>query len=492
MEEAYTRVYPTLLSTVLAWAPSSSAGLDPGSDAGRVGIRHCLLDSGGERNTISIMKTRGTVSRDVLAGKLEEARERTRFLLGPVSDEDLVVQHDQIMSPLIWDYGHIGNYEELWLLQKAHDKSLSDRQLYDMYDASLHPREQRPSLNLLDRNDATFYLDAVRKAVLETLKDADLANDDPLLADGFVYNMILQHEAQHNETMLQTLQLMKGAGYKPEACIELPSGGATCEEEMVHVPAGEFVMGTDDHTQALDNERSAHVVDLPGFYIDATPVTNRAFLRFVEDGGYKRRELWGGKGWEYIEKEEITAPKHWYQPEPHSWWTERFGFDEPLSLSAPVVHVSWYEAEAYARWAGKRLPTEEEWEKAASWDPEKGTKRLYPWGDEEPARELTNLDQLAFRAAEVGAYPTGASAYGVLGMIGDVWEWTASDFYAYPGFESFPYREYSEVFFGPDYKVLRGGSWATRPVAIRNTFRNWDYPIRRQLFAGFRCVSDDY
>jgi iron(II)-dependent oxidoreductase len=433
------------------------------------------------------METRSAVSSDVLAGKLEEARERTRLLLGPVNDEDLATQHDQIMSPLIWDYGHIGNYEELWLLQKAHGKGLSDRQLYDMYDASLHPREERPSLNLLDRDDASLYLDAVRKAVLETLKDADLTGDDPLLADGFVYNMILQHEAQHNETMLQTLQLMKGDGYKPEARIELPSGGAT-GDEMVLVPGGEFVMGTDDRSQALDNERGAHVVDLPDFYIDATPFTNGAYVCFVQDGGYERRDLWDAKGWEYIKSEDITAPKYWYQPEPHSWWTECFGFDEPLNLSAPVVHVSWYEADAYARWAGKRLPTEEEWEKAASWDPEKGIKRLYPWGDEEPTRELTNLDQLAFSATEVGAYPKGASAYGVFGMIGDVWEWTASDFYAYPGFGSFPYREYSEIFFGPDYRVLRGGSWATRPAAIRNTFRNWDYPIRRQLFAGFRCA----
>ncbi|CAN5193908.1 hypothetical protein BH24ACT19_BH24ACT19_16810 [soil metagenome] len=314
------------------------------------------------------METRSAVSSDVLAGKLEEARERTRLLLGPVSNEDLATQHDQIMSPLIWDYGHIGNYEELWLLQKAHGKGLSDRQLYDMYDASLHPREERPSLNLLDRDDASLYLDAVRKAVLETLKDADLTGDDPLLADGFVYNMVLQHEAQHNETMLQTLQLMKGDGYKPEARIELPSGGAT-GDEMVLVPGGEFVMGTDDRSQALDNERNAHVVDLPDFYIDATSVTNEAFVRFVEDGGYERRDLWDAKGWEYIKSEDITAPKYWYQPEPHSWWTECFGFDEPLNLSAPVVHVSWYEADAYARWAGKRLPTEEEWEKAASWDP---------------------------------------------------------------------------------------------------------------------------
>ncbi|MCA1731236.1 MAG: SUMF1/EgtB/PvdO family nonheme iron enzyme, partial [Actinobacteria bacterium] len=362
--------------------------------------------------------------------------------------------------------------------------------LYDMYDASLHPREERPSLELLNREDADRYLDAVRKAVLQTLKDANFDGDDPLLKDGFVYNMILQHEAQHNETMLQTLQLKKGEGYKPEVQIELPKGEAL-KEEMVHVSGGEFVTGTDDHAWALDNEHNVHVVDLPNFLIDATPVTNEAYLRFVEDGGYEREELWEPAGWEYIKEESITSPKHWYQPEPHSWWTERFGFDEPLNPAAPVVHVSWYEADAYARWADKRLPTEEEWEKTASWDPQIGTRRLYPWGDEEPtkANACANLDQLAFQAAEVGAYPEGASAYGALGMIGDVWEWTASDLYAYPGFEAFPYREYSEVFFGSGYKVLRGGSWATRPAAIRNTFRNWDYPIRRQLFCGFRCAK---
>jgi iron(II)-dependent oxidoreductase len=435
------------------------------------------------------METRHAVSKDVLAGKLEEARERTRFLLGPVSEEDLLAQHDAIMSPLIWDYGHIANYEELWLLQNAHGKTLSKRELYDIYDASLHPREERPSLNLLDRKDADLYLDAVRKAVLETLEEADLGDaDDPLLRDGFVYNMIVQHEYQHNETMLQTLQLKKGAGYKPGPRVELPAGRAP-EQEMVPIPEGEFVMGTNDRAVALDNERDAHVVDLPGFLIDATPVTNEAYLGFVEDGGYERPELWSPPGWEYIKEERITAPKHWwYQPEPHSWWTERFGFDEPLNPAAPVVHVSWYEADAYARWAGKRLPTEEEWEKAASWDPHTGTKRLYPWGDETPTPAHANLDQLAFRAAEVGAYPKGASAYGVLGMVGDVWEWTSSELYAYPGFRAFPYKEYSEIFFGPGYKVLRGGSWATRPGAVRNTFRNWDYPIRCQLFCGFRCA----
>src|SRR5918911_779344 len=180
------------------------------------------------------------VKKDLAEG-LKEARERTRFLLRGVSEEDLLAQHDPIMSPLIWDYGHIGNYEELWLLQKAHGKALSKRELYDMYDASLHPREERPSLNLLDRADADVYLDAVREAVLETLQEASFSGDDPLLKDGFVYNMIIQHEAQHNETMLQTLQLKKGEGYKPQAHIELPKGKEAQQQQqqqqqMVAVP----------------------------------------------------------------------------------------------------------------------------------------------------------------------------------------------------------------------------------------------------------------
>jgi iron(II)-dependent oxidoreductase len=437
----------------------------------------------------SVTKGYGEGVKYLLVEKLAEARERTRLLLATVSNEDLVAQHDPIMSPIIWDYGHIGNYEELWLLERSFGKGLSDRKLYDMYDASIHPREERPSLNLLDRKDATVYLDAVREAVLAALEEADLDGDDPLLKNGFVYNMILQHEAQHNETMLQTLQLKKGKGYKPEARVKLPAGRAP-DQEMIPIPGGEFIMGTNDRVFALDNERNAHAVDLPDFLIDTTPVTNAAFVEFVEDGGYERWELWDSAGWKYIKEQGIAAPKHWYQPEPHSWWTERFGFDEPLNPASPVAHVSWYEADAYARWAGKRLPTEADWEKVASWDPGTGTKRLYPWGDDEPTPEKANLDQLAFSVAEVGAYPAGASAYGCLGLVGDVWEWTSSDLYAYPGFEAFPYREYSEVFFGPDYKVLRGGSWATRSIAIRNTFRNWDYPIRRQLFCGFRCALD--
>jgi iron(II)-dependent oxidoreductase len=157
----------------------------------------------------------------------------------------------------------------------------------------------------------------------------------------------------------------------------------------------------------------------------------------------------------------------------------------------PVIHVSYHEAEAFARWAKKRLPTEMEWEVAAAWDPESSRSREYPWADETPLAEVTNLDQLGFDVTPIDTYASNVSPLGCYGMIGDVWEWTNSDFNGYPGFAAFPYAEYSQVFFGTEYKVLRGGSWATRPGAIRNTFRNWDYPIRRQIFSGFRCARDD-
>jgi iron(II)-dependent oxidoreductase len=218
-------------------------------------------------------------------------------------------------------------------------------------------------------------------------------------------------------------------------------------------------------------------------------IRNRAYLEFIEAGGYRRRELWSEEGWDFVAGEGLTAPKYWHQLG-GEWHTRFMDRETRVEGDRPVIHVCYHEAEAFARYAGKRLPTETEWEAAASWDPATGQKLIYPWGDEAPTPALANLDQLAFEPAPIGAYPANLSPIGCYGMVGDVWEWTSSDFTGYPGYETFPYREYSEVFFGPDYKVLRGGSWATRPGAIRNTFRNWDYPIRRQIFSGFRCARD--
>jgi iron(II)-dependent oxidoreductase len=219
-------------------------------------------------------------------------------------------------------------------------------------------------------------------------------------------------------------------------------------------------------------------------------VTNGAFIGFIEDGGYRRPELWSEAGRLWLAESRAEAPKYWWREE-RSWMRRSMNHVARPDPLAPVIHVSYYEAEAFARWVGKRLPTEAEWEIAASWDPASGRQHTYPWGDEEPNEATANLDQLAFDVASVGAYPSNVSASGCYGMIGDVWEWTDTDFVGYPGFAAFPYPEYSEVFFGGEYKVLRGGAWATRPGAIRNSFRNWDYPVRRQIFSGFRCARDD-
>jgi len=427
--------------------------------------------------------------KDRIAGELETGRRRSLALLEPLSDADLRRQHSALMSPLVWDLAHVGNYEDLWLLRALGEPGVAP-ELDDVYDAFKHPRRDRPALPMLDPDEARAYLAEVRERVLEHLERADLGGDDPLLRDGFVYGMVLQHEHQHDETMLATLNLMDPPGYRPTGA-PVPSGTASAAEAgEVLVDAGVFEMGTSTEPWAYDNERPVHDVDLPAFWIDVAPVTNGTYLAFVDAGGYDDPRWWTADGWKWRQEAELEHPQFWARDSGGGWVRTRFGWTEPLPGAEPVQHVCWYEADAFARWSGKRLPTEAEWEKAASWDPAVGRKRRYPWGDDRPDAATANVGPRHFGPAAVGAYPGGASAYGCVQMVGDVWEWTASDFTPYPGFVAYPYKEYSEVFYGSDYKVLRGGSWATHPTAIRTTFRNWDYPIRRQIFSGFRCARD--
>jgi iron(II)-dependent oxidoreductase len=425
--------------------------------------------------------------KDELRALLDDARAITWALIEPLSEEDTRKQHNLLMSPLVWDVAHIGNFEELWLVQELGKLPSMNPRYDEMYDAFKHPRRSRAALPLLDRNQCRDYLSRVREQSLRNLECSDLDATDPLVHDGFVFEMILQHEYQHNETILATLQLMVEPGYRP-VIPQLRSGVAPASD-MVLVSQGSFIMGTADRTVAYDNERLAHVVNLPAFWIDTTPVTNEKYLHFIQDGGYARPELWDPAGQVWLRETGASAPQFW-ESRAGDWAVNTFGYWNPVNPRQPVQHVCYWEADAYARWAGMRLQTEAEWEKAASWDPAHQRKLLYPWGDEPPTPELANLDQSLFRPSEVGAYPEGISPYGCHQMIGDVWEWVSNEFNAYPGFEAFPYKEYSEVFFGSEYKILRGGSWAVRPRAIRNTFRNWDYPIRRQIFSGFRCAKD--
>jgi len=425
-----------------------------------------------------------------VAEELARVRERSERLTTQVLDDgELTRQHSTLMSPLVWDLAHVGNYEELWLLREAAGIEAMRPEIDDLYDAFEHPRAERPSLPLLTPAESTAYVGLVRRKVLDTLDTMPLDPVRPLHRDGFVYGLVLQHEHQHDETMLATHQLRRG-----DVVLELdteppvPTDGASLPAE-VFVPGGAFEMGTSTDPWAYDNERPARTVDVPAYWIDTTPVSVRDYRAFVDDGGYTDDRWWSERGLDWRHRSGRSTPAFWVR-DGDGWARRRFGRLEPLPDDEPVQHVCWFEAEAYAAWAGRRLPTEAEWEKAASWDPVTRTKRRHPWGDDPPSEEHANLGQARHRPTPVGSFPAGASPVGARQMLGDVWEWTSSDFVGHPGFCTFPYREYSEVFFGGDYKVLRGGSWATDPLACRNTFRNWDHPIRRQIFVGFRTARD--
>ncbi|MET8150513.1 ergothioneine biosynthesis protein EgtB [Actinoplanes sp. NPDC049668] len=420
-----------------------------------------------------------------VAAELERARERTALLTDAVDDSDLVRQHSPLMSPLVWDLAHVANQEELWLVRDVGGREPVRRDIDELYDAFKHPRGDRPALPLLSPAEARAYVDQVRDKALDVLDRVRL-DGRPLVADGFAFGMIVQHEQQHDETMLATHQLRGGA---PVLDAEPPPAARVPVSGEVLIPGGPFTMGTDTEAWALDNERPAHAVDVPAFHLDAAPVTNARYAEFIAAGGYDDERWWSERGWAHRQAAGLTAPMHWRR-DGDGWAYTRFGRTERIVADEPVVHVCYFEAEAFAAWAGRRLPTEAEWEKAARFDPATGRSRRYPWGDDPPEPRHANLGQRHLNPAPVGAYPDGASPLGVHQLLGDVWEWTSSGFGGYPGFAVFPYAEYSQVFFGGDYKVLRGGSFGTDPAACRGTFRNWDHPVRRQIFSGFRCARD--
>jgi iron(II)-dependent oxidoreductase len=434
-------------------------------------------------------RRRDAATRESIGARLEAVRARTLLLVEGVSEHALNEVHDPLMSPIAWDLGHIATFEDLWLVQSAFDRPPLRGDLGTVYDPFTAPRSERGALPYLRTDDALRHLEAVRDRTLELLDGADLdESGGPLLAGAFVYEMVLRHEQQHSETILQTLQIMTAEPYVPPVREALPAAEPV-EGEMGFVPAGPFEMGAPPRGFAYDNERPRHARHVGGFAIDRVPVTNGAFIEFVEDGGYSRPDLWRREGWAWREREGVELPRYWERGG-GAYLVRSFDATAAVDLALPVCHVSWHEADAYARWAGKRLPTEAEWEKAAAWDPALGDSRPQPWGQRPAGAHLANLDQLGFGCAPAGAYARGESACGMRQAAGDVWEWTASPFEAYRGFRAFPYTEYSEEFFGGPHRVLRGGSWATQPDAVSNTFRNWDHPERRQIFAGFRCAAD--
>jgi gamma-glutamyl hercynylcysteine S-oxide synthase len=412
-----------------------------------------------------------TVAPDPLAAEtlaaLDGVRRDTLALVAHLSDEALERVHSPLQSPLAWDLAHIAAYEDLWLAHRHAGLELLRPDLAERYDAFETPRAVRGSVELLDAPAARAYLEAVRERVALAL-----AHDG--VGDGVLTELVLRHELQHTETMRQTLAL---AGLLPPGEPRLaPLGDA---EEWLELPAGAFSMGAGPDGFAYDNERPRHLAQTGAFRIARRPVTNASWLRFAEGGGYERREWWSAEGWAW--KEEYDLTHHAAVAAGHP--------------QAPVCHVSWFEADAFARAHGARLPTEAEWERAARRTQPglagvglRGAGGRANRGAEPEAAGPAGgaLEGVEAEAEAEAAGPTG----GALEGVGQVWEWTASPFRGYPGFVAYPYREYSEVFFGDRYRVLRGGSWATSPRVAGPTFRNWDLPVRRQIFAGLRLARD--
>jgi iron(II)-dependent oxidoreductase len=446
---------------------------------------------------------------EAIVDALAKVRQRTLDLVAPLSDAGLREQHSPLMSPIAWDLGHIAEFEDLWLVRRL-GEVVGESALPEAYDAMRTPRSRRAELDLPNPGTVLERLDNVRRGALAMLQRVDLAgSENHLLRDGFVYELVREHEAQHQETILQTISLMESEPYVPVSRVRFEPSGSVPAGEMVAVPAGSFEMGAPSGPFTYDNERPRHTASTGPFEIGRFPVTNGEYLEFVASGGYDDPALWTSPGWSWKDEAGLAAPRYWRPSGFRGLLTSAAAAEvarsggtdawelfsslgsQPLRPTDPVVHVCHYEAEAYARFAGARLPAEAEWEKAAVWDPDTGESAPYPWGTEPPGPDLANLGTSAFGVAPIGTFPAGRSPVGCEQMLGDTWEWTSSPFVGYPGFTAYPYDEYSAVFFGTDYVVLRGASWATDEGVARNTFRNWDYPIRRQIFAGFRIARGE-
>ena len=429
------------------------------------------------------------VLKNDLARKMSDARTETLGLFDLVEEMHLRESPGFGFRPIIWHLAHIGVFEAYWLLQKMQGMAPLDERYERIFDPINTPREE--SKNLPSRQEMEAFITRVREATANYLERVCFDVSDRLTRDGYVFRLVLEHEYQHQETLAYLLHMLDPVlktrpslrAYYPAEPIGLST------DEMVLVAAGPFEMGSVWDSFAYDNELPAHAIDLPAFTIDRLPTTNEEYARFVNEGGYETREWWSDEGWEWRQRENWSCPLYWKRAA-RGWQVQSMFDDGVWQPEHPVTGVSWYEADAYARFKRKRLPTEAEWEKAASWDPVQKRKRRFAWGDNEPVSSMCNFHEKFFGTTAVGSFPDGASSYGAMDMTGNVWEWTSDNFAGYPGFKYFPYPEYSETWFDGDHRVLRGGSWATRAPLLRTSFRNFFRRHFRIAFAGIRLASD--
>ena len=471
-----------------------------------------------------------------IAAELARVRAKTLRLLGQVPDRFWNERVHDFYSPIGWHFGHIGMTEEYWSCSRTLGRVPRDERLCFLFaNIPENPKDNR--VHLPTRSEVTDYLCATREATLEALHAADIESANPLLADGYAWEFALQHECQHQETIAELLQLIRKqeAAERPSSAattlytylstasntkgtvIAFASGGrrvpSGCAGQsagsfidpasldrisdpcsvgvepntapMISIPGGAFQMGSDD-LHGYDNEKRAHSVDVANFEMDARPVTVGDWLRFIGAGGYDCSDFWAPEGFAWLQRERVAHPEYWLSFDGDWRYYSADGI-RSLELDEPVTALSWYEADAYARWAGKRLPTEAEWEFAATHDPELGRSRRFPWGEDPTGAAAADCELRDWKPKSVRTHGK-PNAMGLYGMAGGVWEWTSSPFLPYPGFQPFPYDGYSLEHMDGKHYVCRGGSWATDRRILRSTFRNWYVPTYRQGFLGMRCA----
>ncbi len=415
---------------------------------------------------------------------VRDARRRTLDLVSDLEDDELEVPPLPQINPPRWELGHVAFFYEVFFLRLLGRTAPFLAGADELFDSFRIAHDTRWSLPLPDRSGTLDYMASVEEAVLERLGDGTCSPKETYLA-----LLCALHEDMHGEALTYTRQTLEYRAPSLNAEGSLPPLEAGPLDGDAHVPGGTLSLGAaPEDPFVFDNEKWQHPVEVAPFDIARTPVTNAGFAAFVDAGGYRRREWWDVEGWLYRSRLGKTRPTYWVRTD-GGWYQRRFDRVVPLEPHQPVSHVSWYEARAFCRWAGRRLPSEAEWEMAAVVETDSGHKRAFPWGDEPASAARANLDSDRLGVVDVGAYPDSDSPSGCRQMIGNVWEWTDDAFYPFPGYlVDVPYREYSAPWFGY-HKVLKGGAWASRSRLVRTAYRNFFLPERSDVLAGFRTCA---
>ncbi|MBP2624618.1 MAG: ergothioneine biosynthesis protein EgtB [Nitrosopumilaceae archaeon] len=415
-----------------------------------------------------------------------KTRKRTLWLVKPLEIDDFVIQPTDYISPIKWHLGHVSWMYEV-ILKKCDNKYRFYSNDYIKYLNSYYQQINEPyakkSRGFFSRPTVSQifkYFNIITQKIIEVIKTNN-QNFINLLSLG------ISHECQHQELIIYDLQYILADLYKPLKKNNMKIYNQNIKSKMIKIPAGIYKLGYHGNEFAYDIEKPEHEIYLDNYKISKFPVTNKEYIKFIDDEGYKNYKYWLADGWKTVQENNWDAPMYW-KKDNGSWYKHDFIGKKKINPREPVSNISFYEADAYCRWVGKRLPTEAEWEKAACWNESKHSKTIFPWGNKISTKFANILESYLWSCSEINTYTNGKSPYGCHQMIGDVWEWTSSEFVGYPKFKS-EFSEYNDKWF-TNQKVLRGGSFATPKDSIRCSYRNFFRLNERWLFTGFRCVED--